>query len=125
MDIIRNYIKKRVTLHDFRQIIMFYRTHLKELLRRKSEFQIDTFDAIRFILEENLDLYESIITLYKKGHIQACLLVARPIVENNINLQYILQKDTEKRARNFILQSTHYLLNGLKYSEDSSQVRRR
>lgn len=118
MNFIKSYFGKLETLHDFGVPRKFYKAHLKALFARKSEFQIDVFDAIRFIFEENIDLYEALKTLYSKGHMQACFQIARSIIENDVNLQYILQKDTERRAKNYVLQPISYLLKGLKNTED-------
>jgi len=118
MHTIKAFLKKREILHDFKKITKCQEAHLKELLKRKSNIQSDVFDATRFILEEGIDFYKSLIVLFNKGHIQSCLLMARPIVENAIDLQYIFQKDTEKRAKNYILHPVVSSIDKLKESED-------
>lgn len=113
----KTFKEKHITLHDFKEIIKIQRSHLKELIKRESDIQSDIFKATKFILEENVDLYKSIVLLYKRGYIQSCLLLARSIIENVINLQYIFQEDTEKRAKNYTFHSTAINLEKIKKIE--------
>lgn len=95
--------KNREQIKDLEQIKKFLRSHLDEFKSKEKSIPDDVFDATVFLLEEILDMYESITTLYKKDHFRSCIVLARSILENSINLRYIYQKDTEKRAKNFKL----------------------
>lgn len=79
--------------------------HLAQLRNKKAEVQEDIFDVTAYLLEENIDLYQSIITLYRGEHFRSCLILIRNILENFVNLQYIYAADSEKRAKNFRLHS--------------------
>lgn len=106
--------KKREIIHDFGKMVKIQEVHLAEIFRRQSVIPVDIFNVIKFVLEENIDYYKSIIILYNNGQFQSCLLIGRSIIENSINLRYILQEDTERRAKNFVLHSTTSFLKGLK-----------
>ena len=79
--------------------------HLAQLRNKKAEVQEDIFDVTAYLLEENIDLYQSIITLYKQEHFRSCLILVRNVLENFVNLQYIYANDAEKRAKNYRLYS--------------------
>jgi hypothetical protein len=109
-----NWIRKRRHIRaytgDLAAMNKELQRHLAELKNKKAEVQEDIFDVTMYILEENIDLYKSIITLYKQGHFRSCLILVRNILENFVNLQYIYADDSEKRAKNFRLFSAlHYL----------------
>lgn len=91
--------------------------HLAQLRNKKAEVQEDIFDVTAYLLEENIDLYQSIITLYKQGHFRSCLILVRNILENFVNLEYIYAVDSEKRAKNFRLYS------GIKYLKRVPKVK--
>ena len=91
--------------------------HLAELRKKKADVQEDIFDVTAFILEENIDLYQSIITLYKQNHFRSCLILIRNILENFVTLQYIYANDSEKRAKNF------RLFSGIKYLKRADKVK--
>lgn len=114
MKYIKEWLKKREVIHDFKETVRLLKAQLAEVTRRQAEIPPDVFDVMRFVLEENIDFYKSIISLYKTGQFQSCLLIGRTIIENSINLQYILREDTERRAKNFILHSATSTLEGLK-----------
>lgn len=103
MSWIKEKIEIRKQLNDLGKIRHFLNSHLQELIKRKEDIPADIFDATHFIIENFIDAYESIAILYKKKHYESCIILARTILENSINLKYIYQKDLEKRARNFVL----------------------
>ncbi|MBU1293123.1 hypothetical protein KJ819_03620 [Patescibacteria group bacterium] len=88
-------------IKDLREIVVFLHRYLSNLSQLERKTTPELFAVTRFLVEENIDIYESIITLRKKGRFLPCLTLARSLLENSINLQYIYQKDTEQRARNF------------------------
>jgi len=114
-------IKYKDKLRELHQIKLILKKHLKELIRQKERINDDIFDFTRFILEENVDAYESMIVLYKKGHLRSCLLLARSILENSVNLQYVYKQDSERRARNYILFSAKMSLERLKENKNNIQ----
>ncbi len=101
--IFRAFIEKRNQLKDLRQASKLLRDHRQELVRRKSEFTEDVFDVTEFFLRQNSDLFDSIATLHKGDHFQSCVVLARSLIENAINLQYIYRDNHEQRAKNFKL----------------------
>ncbi len=114
MDFIRKWRKKREILHDFKEIVRMQKGHLDELVSRRADIEPDVFNVMKFILEESIGHYNSIIVLFKKDQFQACLLIGRSIIESSINLQYILRSETERKAKNFILHSTTSFIKGLR-----------
>ncbi len=96
---------EREQLKDLSKIKVFLEAHLKELGNRKDDIQIDIYDATRFILETLIESYAALHTLYSKKHIESCIVLARTILENGVNLKYIHidNNKSEQRARNFIL----------------------
>lgn len=109
--------EKQEILNDFGQIVKVYESELEELIHKKNEIPLEIFDATKFILEEIIDLYKSIIILYENDHVQSCLLIVRPILESCINLLYIFQKDTEQRSNNFLIHPGCSLLKNLEEME--------
>jgi hypothetical protein len=79
------------------------------------------FRVTNFIVRENIEIYNSIITLRKKGHFLSCLILARSILENSVNLQYIYREDTEQRAKNFDLFAMSGYVNRASGLDDISQ----
>jgi len=112
--------EKQEILNDFGQVIKVYEDELKELINKKAGIQLEVFDVTKFILEEIIDLYKSIIVLYENNHVQSCLLITRPILESCINLLYIFQKDTEQRSNNFLIHPACSLLKDLEETEDEA-----
>jgi len=110
MNWFQKYLHRRAYSQDIDSIHKVLERHLEELKKRKSEIPGDIFDVTVFLLEENMELYLSIITLYKQGRFRACLPIARIILENFVNLEYIYANDSERRAKNFIsFAVTNYL----------------
>lgn len=103
--------KNNEQIKDLEQIKKFLRSHIDEFKSKEKEIPADVFEASVFLLEEILDMYESISTLYRRDHFRSCIILARTILENSINLRYIYQSDTEKRAKNFKLFSLREYLN--------------
>lgn len=85
-------------LKEIRKFLSLFRNHF---LTNQSKISPELFAVSLFLLEESIDLYESIIILRTKGRFLPCLVLARSILENCINIQYIYREDTERRARNF------------------------
>jgi len=117
MDIIT---PKTEALHDFGQIIKLHEMELKELFGKKNEIDSNIFDSTEFVLREVIELYKSIIVLMENNLIQPCLLIARPIVENCINLLYIYQRDTEQRSKNFLRHPGCSLLKDLEEAKEDA-----
>ncbi len=103
MSWIKEKLQIRKQLKDLKEIRNFLANHLKEWDKRKKDIPHDVFQTTRFILENSIDAYESISVLYKQKHYESCIILARTILENSVNLKYIYQKDLEKRARNFAI----------------------
>ena len=96
---------RRGVAHNFKGLVRVQEAHVKELIahRKDENIPFELFEVTKFLLEENVDLYKSIIILLKKGLFQPCLVLGRIIIENSINLQYIYQKDSETRAKNYMI----------------------
>lgn len=99
----QKYREKRNQLKDLRGVSKLLSAHRRELILRKTAFPEDIFDVTEFFLRQNADLFDSIATLHKGGHFQSCVVLARSLIENAINLQYIYRDDIEQRAKNFKL----------------------
>jgi len=97
--------------------------HLKEWTRRKDDIPVDIFDATRFILETLVDSYGAVHTLYGKKHLDSCIVLARTILENSVNLKYIHQKDSERRAKNFIIFPMKLWLKRTKNLDDADAIK--
>lgn len=111
-------LKLREQLHDIQVAAKLVRDHANELNNRK-DIPLDVSEVIIFLLEETIDVYESIATLYKKGHMRSCVILSRSLFENAINLRYILKENTEQRAVNYKLFSLESYLKRVKnYKED-------
>lgn len=82
---------------------------LSELIRRKKEFDENLFQVTAFMLENISDAIASIITLHK-NHFKSSLIIARNILEDSINLQYIYKSDSERKALNHMVFSQKELL---------------
>lgn len=104
---VKAYFKNRHMAHDFNGLMRVQKDHVKELVAMRTEKAIpyEVFEVTKFLLEENIDLYGSIMTLWKVGYFEQCLMLGRVLMENCVSLQYIYQKDTEKRAKNYMLHS--------------------
>jgi hypothetical protein len=108
---------------DFQNIKKFISLHLADLITHKNVIPLDVFDVTLFYLEEYLDIYESIDILMQNDHFRGCLPLARSLLENSINLQYVYNKDTEQRAKNFKLAAVNSMLKRLKdFKGDSPKV---
>ncbi len=99
----KQYKEKRNQIKDLKQVRDLLNSHQKELLHKKSELPVDVFDVTEFFFRQNAELFDSIATLHKGGHFQSCVILARTLIENSINLQYIYREDHEQRAKNFKL----------------------
>jgi hypothetical protein len=103
MSWIKRKLLTRRQLKDLKQIRIFLSNHLKEWEKRKKDIPHDVFQTTRFILNGLIDAYESISVLYKQEHYESCIILARTILENSVNLKYIYKKDLERKARNFAI----------------------
>lgn len=105
MSWIKKKLLMREQLKDLSKIKVFLEAHLQEWVNRKKDIQADIYDATRYILETLIESYDAIHTLYGKEHIESCIILARTILENGVNLKYIHYDEakSEQRARNFIL----------------------
>lgn len=105
MSWIKQKLATREQLKDLSEIKVFLGAHLKELVSRKADIQPDIYDATRYILQTLIESYDSIHTLYDNKHMESCIILARTVLENAVNLKYIHQDESksEQRARNFIL----------------------
>jgi hypothetical protein len=100
-------MRNRAVAHDLKGLMRVQRTHVAELVAMREEKHIpyEVFEVTKFLLEENIDLYGSILKLWRAGYFVSCLMLGRVLMENCINLQYIYQKDTERRAKNYMMHS--------------------
>lgn len=98
-------IKKKEQIKDLKAIQKLLRVHIVELERNQKNIPNDIFEVTHFLLQENFDTYNSVILLYKKNDYRSCLILARSIIENSVNLQYIYKENIEKRALNYKLYS--------------------
>jgi hypothetical protein len=97
--------KKNSRAADIREIQSFIRAHKEEFEKREAEVPPDVFDVTCFFFDEILDIYASMEILMQKHHFRGCLPMARLLLENSINLQYIYKQDIEERAKQFKLKS--------------------
>jgi hypothetical protein len=94
-------VKNRAQIKDLKEIINFIEAHLSELLTKEKSIPYDVFQVTVFLLKENIEIYQSISTLYAGDHFRSCLILARSILENSINLRFIYKTDSEQRALNY------------------------
>lgn len=88
-------------IKDLQEIVRFLKRYLANLDELQGKASPELLAVTGFLIAETIDLYDAVIILRKKGRFLPCLMLARSMVENSINLQYIYQKNTEQRARNF------------------------
>lgn len=108
-----NLFKKNQRTEDLKQIKIFLRKHKEQLIKNKDKVPQDIFDVTNFFFDEVLDIYESMDILIRKDHFRGCLPMARLLLENSINLQYVYKQDTEQRAKNYKLASANSFLKRL------------
>lgn len=90
---------------------------LSELIRRQKEFDSNLFQVTAFMLENVSDAMSAIITL-RKEHFKSSLIIARNILEDSVNLQYIYNGDSERKALNHIVFSQkEYLKRTYEYKD--------
>lgn len=77
--------------------------HLKQLQEKRDSIAIDIFDITKFTIEEFISIFDSMDILMKNNDFEGCIKLSRSILENSINLQYIYQKDSNERSKNFKL----------------------
>jgi hypothetical protein len=97
-----NFFKKNTEFGPIKSILM---DHLRQIDEKKSSIPEDIFDVTLFTIEEIVGVFDSMDTLIAKNDYAGCIKLARSILENSINLQYIYKKDIEKRSKNFKLAS--------------------
>ncbi len=115
-----NLFKKNTQHENLKQVKDFILEHSEEFSINKEKISQDVFDVTMFFFKEVLDLYESMDILIQKDHFRGFLPISRSLLENSINIQYIYDKDTENRAKNFKLASIDKFLKrhkGQKYDE--------
>ena len=110
-------IKNHSSIKSLNESKKFLKVHLKEFRTKEEVVSEDLFDVTAFLLEEIIDMYESLILLYEKNHFRSCIILARSILENSINLQYIYNKDIELRASNYKLFSLREYVKRAKKTE--------
>lgn len=93
--------KNREQVKELEIYTAFLEVHLDQFRAKKGEIPEDLFVVTEFLLEEIIDMYQSMKVLYRKDHFRTCLILARSILESSINLRYIYKEDREKRASNF------------------------
>jgi hypothetical protein len=108
-------------IKDLEDIRDFLQHWLRNFLLHEKDMSPVLFRVTNFIVRENIEIYNSIITLRKKGHFLSCLILARSILENSVNLQYIYREDTEQRAKNFDLFAMSGYVNRASGLDDISQ----
>src|SRR3989338_776655 len=96
---------KRRRIKEFDDIRRLIEAHLVESRNRRFEMSNHMFNAIEHALLVDLEHYNTIKILVTADQFYPCLPFARSIVENSINLLYILKEDSERRARAFALHS--------------------
>lgn len=97
--------KKNSRAADIGEIRSFIRDHRNVFTKLEGKIPDDVFDVTCFFFDEILDIYESMEILMQKNHFRGCLPMARLLLENSINLQYIYKQDTEERAKQYKLKS--------------------
>jgi len=104
------FLERKSRYEDLKRVKVFLKAHLEQLTNSKEEIPQDVFDVTQFFFDEVLDIYESMRILIRKEHFYACIPMARVLLENAINIQYIYKTDSEQRAKNFKLASTEVFL---------------
>lgn len=89
----------------FGPMVEFLKDHINQFQEKQDSIPSDIFDVTMFSLEEILGVYESMDILMQKKDYSGCIKLARSILENSINIQYIYKSDSENRAKNFKLKS--------------------
>ena len=110
-------------IEELAEIKGLLQRHFVELKKRADLNPNSLLDASIFLLEESIDLYGSLTSLYKDNYLRSCVIIARSILEASISLQYIYKNDADKRASNFILFSRKTALDRLKKANDSGQIK--
>jgi len=96
--------------------------HLHQLEAQKDVIDGEVYDVTVFLLFELLDIFSSISSLKPEIHFRSCLVLARGIFEDCINLEYIYKKNNERRAKNYRLFSVvEYLNRAEKFQDDIVQ----
>lgn len=101
--------KKDIDIENVKRIKEAVDFQLFELIKRRKEFDETLFQVTAFMLESISDSMAAIITL-GKNHFKSSLILARNILEDSINLQYIYKSDSERKALNHIVFSQKELL---------------
>mgnify|MGYP003393233789 FL=1 len=89
----------------FGPMIEFLADHIQQFQEKRKSVPADVFDVTMFSLEEIFSVFESMDILIQKNDYSGCIKLARSVLENSINIQYIYKDDSESRAKNFKLKS--------------------
>ncbi len=93
---------------------LFLEEHLKQIEEKRENIDPDIFDITKFTIEEFISLFNSMDILLENDDFEGSLKLSRSILENSINLRYIYEKDSQKRARNFKLTAVNGLVKKFK-----------
>lgn len=107
-------------MDDIKQIRFVVLSHLRELIKRRKEVDDNLFEITAFLLDEIGDSLASIIKL-REDHLKSSIMIARFILEDSVNLQYIYKADSEKRALNYRSFSAKGLLKRMEQSREEDE----
>ena len=115
-----NFLKRNSRSDDMKIAKDFFAIHFNQILENKERISQDVFDVTMFFIEEAIILYDSMDLLMQENHFQGCLPIAKSLLENSINIQYIYNDDIEVRAKNFKLASASNFLKRFSKVDDNS-----
>lgn len=95
-----NFFKKKTMFGPIRQMLL---DHLEQVKEKRGSMSEDVFDVTKYSIEEFISVFESMDTLIAENDFEGCIKLARSILENSVNLQYIYKEDIENRSANFKL----------------------
>jgi len=117
---IKNSLRVRNEMNDIKQIRYVVLDHLRELIKRRKGIDDNLFEITAFLLDEIGDSLASIIKL-REDHLKSSIMIARFILEDSVNLQYIYKADSEKRALNYRAFSAKGLLKRMEQSKEEDE----
>lgn len=113
---IQDFIPRRIENEDLLKLLTDFSELIKETVNFGShvfKWMLDSvtdgdenaplFLSFRHILE----LIDSISFFIKESYVDPCKTILRAILESVINIEYILERDTEKRSMNFMVCYNH------------------
>lgn len=96
-------------------------THILDWDIKKMNGGDDVLVPLLF-LRNSIELADAISVLIKSSTVDAAKPVLRSLLENTLGLEYLLEKDTDKRSLSYIVWNTHEELKVLEKFDNTSEV---